>query len=346
MSSALLIARCALALIFVVAALGKLADRPGLRATLREFGLSQRLVGLAAVALPMVELAIGVLLIPSSTARPAALAALALLLLFCFAIARALARGERPGCNCFGQLHSAPVGRGTLVRNAALVAVAAAVAGAGPGKGVDTAVSDLDLAVAGATALALAFAVQAWFSWQLFRQHGRVIERLRALEAAIAAPRTDSTAAPALPPGARAPSFGLPDVRGRRRTLDDLLAARVPLALVFSDPDCAACETLVPRLERLRAAAAGALEIVLITRGGAPAQRADLAASGVDHVLLDDDGDVPPAYRIRAVPSAMIVDAEGTIASATATGDLAIEELIASTVAGVSPANRLHVVGG
>lgn len=79
MSVALLIARCALALVFVIAALGKLADRPGLRATLTQFGLPRRLVTAGALALPLLELAIGVLLIPSATARPAALVALALL---------------------------------------------------------------------------------------------------------------------------------------------------------------------------------------------------------------------------------------------------------------------------
>lgn len=189
--------------------------------------------------------------------------------------------------------------------------------------------------------------MQAWFSWQLFRQHGRLIERLRALEAAIPAPRGHSHEESGLPPGEPAPSFELDDVRGRRRTLEDLLAAGVPLALVFSDPDCAACETLVPRLERLGRGAAAGMEIVLITRGGAAAQRAGLADSRLEHVLLDEEREVPAAYRIHSVPSATIVDTQARIASPTAIGDLAIEELIASTLATApAPEQGLHVVMG
>lgn len=230
----------------------------------------------------------------------------------------------------------------------ALIAAAAAVAGAGPGKGLGTALSGVDLLlVAGAGILALAFAVQTWFSWQPFRQHGRLIERMRALEAAIPAPRGHSHEESGPPLGEPAPSFELDDVHGRRRTLEDLLAAEVPLALVFSDPDCAACETLMPRLERLGRGAAGAVEIVLITRGGSAAQRAGLAGSRLEHVLLDEDREVPAAYRIRSVPSATIVDAQARIASSTAIGDLAIEELIASTLAtSPAPEQGLHVVMG
>jgi hypothetical protein len=49
-----------------------------------------------------------------------------------------LARGRKPDCHCFGQLHSAPVGWTTLLRNGVLAAVAGFILwegreGAGPG---------------------------------------------------------------------------------------------------------------------------------------------------------------------------------------------------------------------
>ena len=59
--------------------------------------------------LPLAVLVIAVL-VPTTTARPGAIGALGLLVVFRTAIARAIVRGERPGCNCFGQLYSAPVG--------------------------------------------------------------------------------------------------------------------------------------------------------------------------------------------------------------------------------------------
>ena len=50
-----------------------------------------------------------------------------------------LARGRKPECHCFGQIHSAPVGWKTLARNGVLAAVAGFIlwagykGGAGPG---------------------------------------------------------------------------------------------------------------------------------------------------------------------------------------------------------------------
>src|SRR5205823_12170182 len=72
-----LIARIGLAAIFAVAAVAKLADRSGARATLVEFGLPPNLAGLGAIALPVLELTIAVLLFPTLTARWGALAAAA-----------------------------------------------------------------------------------------------------------------------------------------------------------------------------------------------------------------------------------------------------------------------------
>src|SRR6185312_17010310 len=62
--------------------------------------------------------------IPTRSARWGALGALILLLLFVIGIAASLARGRRPDCHCFGQLHSAPLGWTTLARNIILGGIA------------------------------------------------------------------------------------------------------------------------------------------------------------------------------------------------------------------------------
>ncbi len=68
------------------------------------------------------------------------------------------------------------MGPWTLARNAGLGGAAGLVALAGPGAAV------------GGSALAIGLAavltLQAWFSWELLRQHGRLLERILALEAA------------------------------------------------------------------------------------------------------------------------------------------------------------------
>lgn len=100
-----------------------------------QFGVPAGLAGLVSVLLPIAELAIAILLVPELTASMAAAGALLLLAVFVAAIGANLARGRRPECNCFGQLHSAPVGTRTIARNL-LLAVLAALMLAGPGDAV------------------------------------------------------------------------------------------------------------------------------------------------------------------------------------------------------------------
>src|SRR2546426_6052808 len=122
MDTALLALRLALALVFATAAAGKLLDLPGSRAAVRDFGVPARIASVAGTLLPFAELAVAIALIPAGSAQWAALGGVALLLAFIAGIARALRQGRTPDCHCFGQIHSAPAGRGTLVRNAVLAA--------------------------------------------------------------------------------------------------------------------------------------------------------------------------------------------------------------------------------
>src|SRR3712207_3473994 len=124
MATALLIARLLLALVFLVAGVAKLADRAGSRQAITDFGLPAQLAAPLGILLPLAELAAAAALIPASTAWWGAIGALALLLLFVAGIGVNLARGRKPDCHCFGQLHSAPAGWSTLARNGALAAVA------------------------------------------------------------------------------------------------------------------------------------------------------------------------------------------------------------------------------
>ena len=138
--------RLLLAVVFATAAAGKLLDRSGSRRALAAFGVPVRLTGAGALALPLAELAIAAALVFPSSARWGALAALVLLLAFLVGIANALAHRRAPDCHCFGQLHSAPAGAGTLARNAALAVLAAILVWRGPGPAIDAwlAARDID----------------------------------------------------------------------------------------------------------------------------------------------------------------------------------------------------------
>lgn len=320
----LLIARVVLALVFLIAGGAKLADLRGTRKALREFGLPARAVAPTSIALPLAELAIGGALIATTTARAASLGAVVLLLTFALVIGRAVARGERPDCHCFGALHSAPAGWRALLRNLLLASVAVAVVAAGPGRSVSHALEGVNPWIAGGvTLLVIVLATQAWFSYHLFRQNGRLLGRIEALEGT----GTGSVSG-GLPPHAAAPRFELPDVTGRRRSLDELLAPGMPLALAFLDPDCGACQPLVPRLAELRAERSGELELALVTRGGASDTRQRINGHAFDAVLLQEHREIAEAYRVNGVPSAVIITPEGRIGSQMAVGQPAIEQLL------------------
>src|SRR5947209_18681888 len=97
-----------------------------------DFGVPATLAGPGGTLLPLAELLVAVLLLPTATTWWGALGALILLLVFVAGISYNLACGRTPDCHCFGQLHSAPAGWPTLIRNGLLAAIAASVVRLGP----------------------------------------------------------------------------------------------------------------------------------------------------------------------------------------------------------------------
>lgn len=319
MAALLLVLRLALAGVFATAAVAKLRDRAGARGAAEQFGAPAWLAGPLAVMLPLVELTVAAgLVVPASAAWAAAGAAL-LLAVFSLAIVRVLARGEAPDCHCFGSAAAAPVGRGTLARNGALLAAAVFVAAAGW--------SDAGLSLgevgAGALVVGALMVLQAAFSWQLFRQNGRLLMRVSALEEGLASAGPEPALSPEprdvpLAIGEPAPGFALPDLDGATMTLEDLLRPGRGVLLVFSDPGCGHCDPVLPLLGRARSAAD--VPVALVSQGSRAANLAKAGAHGVDPVLLQEDFQVADAYRIHGLPGAVLVDAEGRIASSRAVG--------------------------
>lgn len=329
METFLLIARLLLAAVFVVAGVSKLLDLGGSRQAVRDFGVPASLAGLLGKALPIFEIGIAIALIPLSSARWGALGALALLLAFVAAIGTNLARGRRLDCHCFGQLHSEPAGWSTLIRNAVLTAVSALVLWQGAGLGAVAWLADLSLsgrtgAVAGLGALAL-LVVEGWVILQMMGQNGRLLARIDALDAATA-PMEE------LRVGALAPAFALPDLDGVTTSLDELRADGVPVLLVFSDPNCGPCNSLLPELGRWQRDHAAALTIAVVSRGAVEANRAKVDRYGLKRVLLQQDREVAIAYQAGGTPSGLLVRTDGTVGSSLAFGVESLRSLVAQTV--------------
>lgn len=290
---------------------------------MRDFGVPRRLAPIAGVALPLLELAVAVALVPTTTARWAALVALLLLLAFIAGIVRALRRGESPDCHCFGQLHSEPVGPATLVRNAALAALALFVVVEAPGTALDdwvAARSAAELVAVGASIAAVLFGVGWAYLWH--QRRGLLVQLGRAQ-------RLATSAAPGVPIGARAPDFSLPDLQGTTVSLDSLLERGRPLLLIFVSPACESCVELLPKIGRWQRSLADRLTIVLMSTGRVKINQPIFEEHGItDDVLLQEFMEVSDAFRIRGTPSAVIITPDGTVASNPAETVFGIEPLL------------------
>jgi peroxiredoxin len=350
MNTLLLVARLLLAAVFVVAGLTKLADRAGSRQALIGFGIPPVLATPLGIVLPLVELAVALALLPAASAWWGALSALALLLVFVVGIGYNLVRGRTPDCHCFGQLHSAPVGWPTLIRNALLAAVAVIMVWWGWPDAGPSAISWLaDLPAAQAASLVFSVlvlvlvAAESWFLLHLMRQNGRLLLRIEAVEARVAIGAAAHAPAPApeiagLPIGAPAPAFALNGLFGETLTLDSLRAAGKPVMLVFSDPGCGPCNTLLPQFARWQREYASRLTVALISRGVPEENRAKVTEHEMTYVLLQKNREVAEAYRASGTPTAVIVQPDGMIGSPLAPGADAIAGLVARTVGAPLPA--------
>ena len=117
MHAAVLLARAVLALVFLIAGVAKLADLDTSRDTVEAFGFTLPVARVVGTALPFAEITVALGLLVQQSSRWAAVAAIVLLAGFTAAIGRALSRGSRPNCNCFGQLTSQAIGAQTIGRN-------------------------------------------------------------------------------------------------------------------------------------------------------------------------------------------------------------------------------------
>lgn len=350
----LLAARGLLAATFLIAGIAKLTNRRASIQALRDFG-APRFVQPLTPLLPPVEIAVGTGLLFAASASYAARAALALLVVFIAGISANLARGRRPPCNCFGQVHSTPISWRTLVRNGVLAACATwLIAGGPPQATADLWVLLTSLDTSGRrVAMVVAGAVGFTILHLLTREEGSDADSLPADEpasdepdapaapyraASVASPTAAPRSGPAAPGpvltgdglaiGTPAPGFVIPDLDGHRHSLDSLRASGKPIVLVFSSPHCESCQLLVPKLPGLAAVHERALRMVLVTRGGVQQTLDKVGNPGALLVLLQQNYEVAEAYNCTTSPAAVVVGADGVIQSRLATGAMAIAELI------------------
>jgi peroxiredoxin len=349
MDASLIIARLLLALVFVLAGVAKLSDRDGSRKAMVDFGVPAPLASPLGILLQLSELAVAVALIPVATAWLGAMGALALLLLFIVGIGANLARGRKPDCLCFGQLHSTPVGWKTLARNSALAAVAGFVVWQGwKGNVGPSAVAWLGvlsttqlLILWGGVVILGVLAGQWWFLLHLLKQNGRLVVRIEALEGRsdaglVPSPSTNGTqhAQPVagLPVGSEAPSFKLDGLHGETLTLDSVRSSGKPVVLLFTDPNCGPCNALLPEIGHWQQEHAQKLTLAFVSRGEVQENKTKASEHGLRNVLVQKDREVSEAYEAGGTPSAVLIGREGKIATPVAGGAEGIKGLLAYAV--------------
>lgn len=349
MDVAILVVRTGLALVLMAAGVAKMLDRGSTRRAVPELGLPEVFAGPIAVALPIVELAVGILLVPISSALYAAVAALLLFATFSIVVAVALVKGRRPQCNCFGNLSSGPIGAATLVRSV-LLACAAAFVVLGwvePALGVVGWVRSLSsserafLVLDAMLLLALGGLGYAWR--RLLLEQRRILRRLDDLETATAPSALSGSSQPhgGLPIGTAAPRFSLPRADGTPGSLDALLHPGKPVLLLFLNPRCVPCEMLLPEVARWGRDDASVFTVGVVSRGDLGENLQMSGRSGTASVLVQRDGEVDDAYEVTGTPAAVLIGVDGTIASSLALGARDIKSLVASVGGSAKPLEDL-----
>lgn len=125
-------------------------------------------------------------------------------------------------------------------------------------------------------------------------------------------------------PGDPAPPFKLPAVRGGDVDLTEF-GGRITV-LIFWKPTCPHCQAFVPSLLRRETDQTDAsAQIVFVATGSREANEAQRFRSPM---LLDEGGEVGRAYGSPGTPCAILLDADGRLASAIAVGVPEVEALL------------------
>ncbi len=333
MESALLLARILLAGIFALAGIAKFLDLRGSEKAFVDHGVPRSLALPGAVGLSLVEIAIAVLLLSTDTSWYASIAALGLLVLFISQMSFHLGRGHTPDCHCFGQVHSAPVSKVSILRNVLFALPALGLVISGP-RAQGTALTDprldvMQLIFGSATVALLAVAVVSLR--KILVQQQELVKRVELMELIArdgASVTRDDVGHPheGLPIGAVFPDFELPALDGAVTQLADLRADGLPHLFIFVSPSCGPCRSLVPEFDKWQRELSGRVRFVFVSSGSADENREKFG--GGKTILLQHDRELANLVKAQWTPTAVLVGKDGRVASHAAAGDTAIRTLV------------------
>lgn len=334
MDTILLLLRLTLFAVFAMAAIGKLLDLKGAEKAVRDFGTPEDLAKPFAVALPFAEAVFAFCFLFPSTSWVGALGGLILLLSFTGAMIFQMAKGNAPDCHCFGQMHSEPVSRKSLVRNIIFSVFALFLVAQGrdrQGLDITSTNSDSMQLIVIFAGLALTAAALLLLK-KVIDNQSQILRRLELLEVisreGVPVDRSDAGhPQDGLPIGARFPDFELSDAAGRAVSLKPLLSDGRPAVVFFVSPTCEPCKALLPEMEKWEAELGDRMNFVLFS-SGKPEDNAGKFGVFSGEVILQEKREIAELVQARWTPTALFVRSDGTIGSQVAAGDVAIRDLI------------------
>lgn len=334
MDITLLIIRLFLFAVFAVAGIGKLLDRPGSIKAMKAFGTPDEFAKTFAIALPFAELVFAFCLLFTDMAWLGAIGGLLLLLTFIGGMLWQISQGKAPDCHCFGQIHSEPVGKKSLVRNIVFAVLALVLIAQGrDGQGLSLAETGPEMVQMALIFLLLTLAVVLLaYVKRLSDQQTEILRRMGVLELAsgesLPVERNDAgDPNDGLPIGAPLPDFAIPDLNGRTVRFEQLLADNKPFLFFFVGVTCSPCEAFMPEITEWEEELKGKVRFVFITHGDVEINRKKLA-NGNRIVLVEKSREFALTLNAKWTPTALFVDADGNIASHVAAGDFAIRRLV------------------
>jgi hypothetical protein len=272
------------------------------------FAARGRIEALSVASLPWLEFTLaGALLVPQFR-RAGAITCLLLLLVFT-AVMLSSSRGANAlPCGCFGSAE----GNSSwwpYARNSSLALLAVVSAVGGHPRGSPEILALMVVASIGVFTSAV-------LGWEL-RRYG--------MRAATVLSRASGTE---VLETAREQALATTD--GKSTSINHWLSTARPHVIVFVDPLCGPCHSLLPALAAQQQAS-GAVAVAIISRGPMPENAAMAREFGLAPIAVAPDDSVVRRLGMHATPSALLITAKGRIVYPPAVGRAAILELLART---------------
>lgn len=310
-------------------------DPQGSAKAMREFGTPDEFAKTFAIALPFAEMVFALCFLFTGMSWIGSIGALLLLLSFVGGMIWQISQGRAPDCHCFGQIHSEPVGKKSLIRNIVFALLALVLVAQGRDRqGLSLADSSPEIVQMALIFLLLVLAaVLLAYVKKLSDQQNELLCRMGVLELAlggsISVERNDAgDPNDGLPIGAPLPDFAIPDLDGRIIRFEQLLDENKPLLFFFVGPACDPCEVLLPEIREWEASLGEKLRFIFVSSGDVEKNREKFGNSGSSIVLVEKARELALTVNAKWTPTALFVDSDGNIASHIAAGDIAIRRLV------------------